>query len=83
MTNEQIKALIEHGLPDSQAFVDGDGTHFTAQVICDAFNGLSPVKQHRLVYGALGDNMKSAIHALSIQTYTRDAWRQQRALENR
>jgi acid stress-induced BolA-like protein IbaG/YrbA len=83
MTNEQIKALIESGLPDAEAHVDGDGTHFVAKVVTDAFQGLSPVKQHRLVYGALGDSMKSAIHALSIQTYTKDEWRRQRAFEIR
>jgi len=81
MTNEQIKALLEAGLPDAEAHVDGDGTHFVAKVITDSFRGLSPVKQHQLVYGALGESMKSAIHALSIQTYTKEEWRRQRAFE--
>lgn len=79
MTNDEIKALIEAGLPDAQADVDGDGTHFQARVVCDAFAGLPLLKQHRMVYAALGDSMKSAIHALSIQTYTREEWQQQQA----
>jgi acid stress-induced BolA-like protein IbaG/YrbA len=83
MTNEEIKRLIEAGLPDSEAYVDGDGTHFVAKVVCDAFGGQSPVKQHRMVYAALGDSMRSAIHALSIQTYTKDEWRRQRVFESR
>ncbi len=81
MTNEEIKALLEAGLPEAEAFVDGDGTHFVAKVVTDAFAGLSSVKQHQLVYGALGDSMKSAIHALSIQTYTKEEWRRQRAFQ--
>ena len=32
------------------------------------------IKQHKLVYAALGDNMESAIHALSIKTYTPEQW---------
>ncbi|MGH8597336.1 MAG: BolA/IbaG family iron-sulfur metabolism protein [Gammaproteobacteria bacterium] len=52
-------------------------------MITDAFQGLSAVKQHQLVYGALGDSIKSAIHALSIQTFTKEEWRKQRAFEIR
>jgi acid stress-induced BolA-like protein IbaG/YrbA len=79
MTNEEIKAMIEGGLPQAEAHVSGDGTHFVAKVISDAFAGLSLLKQHRLVYGALGDSMQSAIHALSIQTYTVAEWERQKA----
>ncbi len=81
MTNEQIQALIEQGIAGAEVHVDGDGTHFVAQVISDAFKDLSLIKQHRIVYGALGDNMKSAIHALSIQTFTRDQWAKQQAFK--
>lgn len=77
MTCEEIKALIEAGVPGAEAVVDGDGTHFSARIASDAFAGLSPVKQHQLVYRALGDSMKGAIHALSIQTYTKEEWRKQ------
>lgn len=81
MTNEEIKAMIEGGLADSQAYVSGDGTHFTARVVSDAFAGVSLIKQHRMVYSALGDSMKSAIHALSIQTFTQQEWERQKAFQ--
>ena len=35
--------------------------------VADAFRGLSPVARHRLVYAAVGDLMKTDIHALTIE----------------
>jgi acid stress-induced BolA-like protein IbaG/YrbA len=74
MTPEKIKAMIESGIEGAEALVDGDGRHFNARVVSDKFAGLTMIKQHKLVYAALGDNMESAIHALSIKTYTPDQW---------
>lgn len=75
MQAEQIKQMIEAGLPGSQVQVFGDdGQHFDAIVVSPAFVGKGMLEQHRLVYGALGDNMRSAIHALSMKTYTPDSW---------
>jgi acid stress-induced BolA-like protein IbaG/YrbA len=74
MTPEEIKHMIEAGLPDSQAMVHGDGHHFEAVIICDAFAGQTMIKQHRMVYAALGNAMESAIHALSMRTYTPQEW---------
>ncbi len=68
ITPQQIKDLIEAGLPGAQARVSGDGHHFEAVVISQAFEGKSRVQQHQLVYGALGDRMREQIHALSIKT---------------
>ncbi|HEV2042800.1 MAG TPA: BolA family protein, partial [Casimicrobiaceae bacterium] len=39
-----------------------------------AFAGLPKVKQHQLVYSALGDRMREEIHALSMQTLTPAQW---------
>ena len=76
MQAEDIKIMIEGGLPDSVARVAGDGSHFEAVVICDAFSGKRMLEQHQMVYGTLGNSMESAIHALSIKTYTQDEWAQ-------
>lgn len=73
----KIKTLIEQGLADSSATVVGDGRHFEAVVVCDAFDGKSMVEQHQMVFQALGDNMEEAIHALSMRTLTRDQYEQQ------
>ncbi len=68
ITPQQIKDLIEAGLPGAQARVSGDGHHFEAVVVSDAFQGKSRIQQHQLVYGTLGDRMREQIHALSIKT---------------
>jgi acid stress-induced BolA-like protein IbaG/YrbA len=69
-TPESIKRAIETGLACEQVDVDGDGQHFQALIVSSAFEGLSRVKRHQLVYGALGDRMRAEIHALSMQTLT-------------
>ena len=71
MTAEQIKQLIEAGLPGAQVQVMGDdGQHFEATVISDAFAGQNVIAQHRLVYATLGDRMGGEIHALALKTRT-------------
>jgi len=74
MNEDDIKKMIEEGLAGSQVIVSGDGTHFEATVIYKDFAGKSMLEQHRLVYGALGNSMQGAIHALSIRTYTPQDW---------
>ena len=77
MQSDDIKQLIEAGMPDAQVIVRGDdGVHFEAIVISDEFAGKSLLQQHRRVYAALGDRMKNEeIHALGLKTYTSEAWR--------
>lgn len=65
-----IKNKIELGLKGCTASVDGDGTHFEAVVVYEGFSGKTLIQRHRMVYAALGDSMKSDIHALSIKTHT-------------
>lgn len=80
MRPDDIKRLIETGLPGSQVRVAGDdGTHFEATVITEAFNGKRLLERHRMVYGTLGDRMQGAIHALSIKAYTPQEWAAQQS----
>ena len=67
-TPEELKARIEAGIPGAAATVTGDGHHFNAVVAAPAFEGLSRIAQHRLVYDVFGDEVGDRIHALSIQT---------------
>ena len=69
-TPDYIKRAIEAGLACEQVEIDGDGQHFQALIVSSAFEGLSRIKRHQLVYGALGDRMREEIHALSMQTLT-------------
>ncbi len=69
MTKDEIKQLIEAGLPGARATVYGDdGQHFEAEVICAEFAGRPPLAQHRMVYTALGEKMGREIHALALRT---------------
>ena len=67
-TPEELKQRIEAGIPGARAEVNGDGHHFNAVVAAPAFDGLSRIAQHRLVYDVFGDEVGDRIHALSIQT---------------
>lgn len=80
MQTDEIKRLIEAGLPGATAQVDGDGTHFSAIVVSGEFAGKTMVQKHQLVYGALGDRMGGEIHALSIQAYTPEEWERDKSL---
>jgi BolA protein len=50
------------------------GGHFSVVIVSDAFAGLSAVQRHQAVYAALGDAMKTEIHALAIQALTPEEW---------
>jgi BolA protein len=41
-------------------------THFRLTIVAEAFAGKRPIDRQRLVYAALGDLMRTDIHALSI-----------------
>jgi BolA protein len=43
-----------------------EGSHYTVRLVSERFAGLSRVARHRLVYDALGAQMRSGIHALAI-----------------
>lgn len=43
------------------------GTHWQLNIVSEAFRGKSTVARHRMVYEALGDLMKTDIHALRIE----------------
>lgn len=65
-----LKQLIVGGIPRAQVNVTdlgGSGDHFEVTVVSESFEGKSPVERHRMVYAALGDAMRSEIHALMIE----------------
>lgn len=71
---EQVQAYIAEGLSCSFLQVEGDGRHFDAIIVSDAFEGKRLVARHQIVYGVLGDRMKEEIHALSIKALTPAEW---------
>ena len=77
LTALQLEGYITANLACEYIKVLGDdGTHFEAVVVSPEFVGKNMVQQHQLVYLALGDRMGAEIHALSIRTFTPDAWAQ-------
>jgi acid stress-induced BolA-like protein IbaG/YrbA len=75
MQIEQVKQLIEAGLPGAQVEVSGDGSHFEAIIVYDGFADKSTIKQHQMVYKTLGDSFQTnEIHALTLKTYTPTQW---------
>lgn len=71
---QQVQAYIAEGLACTHLEVDGDGRHFDAIIVSDAFEGKRPVQRHQIVYKVLGDRMKEEIHALSIKAVTPAEW---------
>jgi acid stress-induced BolA-like protein IbaG/YrbA len=77
MQPEELKHIIESALPTEHVAVTGDGRHFEATVVSAAFVGKGMLKQHRMVYDALGDRFQTqAVHALTLKTYTPEEWLQ-------
>jgi len=75
MNAEQVRRQIEAALPGATVHVrSDDNVHFEAQVVAPQFAGLRTLKRHQLVYGALGDAVGGAIHALSLDTPTPEEW---------
>jgi BolA family transcriptional regulator, general stress-responsive regulator len=62
----ELDIIDESRLHVGHAGAGGAG-HFSVSITSDAFNGKSMIEQHRLVYLAVDDLMKSEIHALSIK----------------
>ena len=78
ISHHNIAELIRAALPDAKVQVEDpnhDGQHFAAIVVADQFEGLSMIKQHKLVYGAIQEHLNSgAVHALQLKTYSTSQW---------
>ena len=69
---EAVQAAIQRAIPDAQVTIDdltGGGDHLQVSVVSTSFDGLTRIKQHQMVYGALQQELASeAIHALALNT---------------
>lgn len=71
MKADDIADLIKEGIEDAEVeIIDlaGDGDHYKAVVISPAFEGLTRIKQHQMVYAALKGRMGGQLHALALET---------------
>ena len=80
METSEIKKLIEDGITNAEAIVTGDGGKYEATVISSAFEGLSMLKEHQLVYKTVNAQIASGeLHALTIKAYTPEEWEQNKS----
>lgn len=71
MTPQQIQQLIATQMPEAQVDVSGAEGKFVANVTSDVFEGLMPIKRHKLVYACVNDEIASGeLHALTIVART-------------
>jgi acid stress-induced BolA-like protein IbaG/YrbA len=75
MNAEQLQSIIAAGLDCAHLTVEGDGRHWNAVVVSEAFAGMRPIARHQRVYATLGQKMHTdEVHALSMKTYTPAEW---------
>ncbi|KZV85858.1 bola-like protein [Exidia glandulosa HHB12029] len=68
ITNDSWQHRHHHAMRETGG---GNGeTHFSIQVVSDAFAGKSMMQRHRMIYGALAEEMQQGLHALSLKTKT-------------
>ena len=71
MESSEIERLIKAAFPDAKVEIQdlaGDGDHYAATVVTEAFRGKSRVQQHQMLYGALKGQMGGVLHALALTT---------------
>jgi BolA family transcriptional regulator, general stress-responsive regulator len=82
VTAERLHAALELALQPRWLQVQDDshlhaghagareGRHFSVRIVSPAFDGLSRVARHRLVYDAARSLIQEGIHALAIEART-------------
>ena len=71
LSAQEITKLIKKKIPDAIIEVNdikGDNNHYHAKIISQKFKGLSKLKQHKMVYEAIGPHMGTTLHALMLTT---------------
>ena len=73
MSVDTLRQHLEEAFPDAEIAIDdlaGDGDHYRARIVSEAFRGLNRVRQHQLVYASLKGKMGGELHALALETST-------------
>jgi stress-induced morphogen len=74
MAAAELEASLRTAFPNAEIQIEdlaGDGDHYRARIVSEAFAGLSRVRQHQLVYAALKGRMGGELHALALETAPR------------
>jgi len=71
MPVDMLEAELRAAFPDAVIAIDdlaGDGDHYRARIVSQAFIGLTRIRQHQLVYAALKGKVGGELHALALET---------------
>lgn len=82
-TADKIQQMLSHHLGALEVTVEDEsalhaghagaasgGGHYRVRIVSPLFEGKNRVERHRLVYAALAEEMRHAIHALALTTLT-------------
>jgi stress-induced morphogen len=75
MQASEIERRIKAALPDATVEIEdlaGDGDHYKATVVSEAFRGKSRVQQHQMINDAFGSDLGTVLHSLALQTRAPD-----------
>jgi len=71
ISQQELQTRLQEAFPGAEVEVQdlaGDGDHYRARIVSTAFTGLTRLRQHQLVYQALGGRVGGEIHALALET---------------
>jgi stress-induced morphogen len=75
MPADDLEARLRAAFPDAEITITdlaGDGDHYKARIVSEAFRGQPRVRQHQLVNRALADVLGGELHALALETAAPD-----------
>jgi len=70
---DKLEGLLKGAFPNAKINITdlvGDQDHYQVEILSELFNNQTKVKQHQMVYQAIGDVMGGELHAMSIKTGT-------------
>lgn len=77
---EKIKAALApqhielHNESHKHHVPPGSESHFNAIIVSASFEGQSRVQRQRAVYEAVGELLRTEVHAFTMKTFTPDEW---------
>lgn len=74
-----VEDIIKQGLPDALVTVEdmtGTRDHLAITVVSDGFKGKMLFEQHQMLMNLLKEELKTRIHAVKLQTYTKEKFKQ-------
>lgn len=74
-----VEDIIKSSLADADVLVEdmtGTKDHLAITVVSDAFKGKLLIEQHQILMNLLKEELKSRIHAVKLQTYTKEKFAQ-------